>query len=108
MSATVEKVEPWTEVEAKHYQNTARQCFKHDYDHGAKSDPLNCQGCALRETSRTDGPNVAGWARLFVEARMPIPGHWRKAFESELRSKNKRYAEALARSIATFGQPDFV
>lgn len=102
-------VDKWTEAEATHYRNTARQCFEHSYDHGTKPDPDNCGGCAIRGMGTSDGkPNYAGWARCYVEASMPIPKQWRADFAAELKSENKRYAAALARSIATFGQPDFV
>lgn len=98
----------WTDKEAAHYRATARDCFKHSYNHGEKSDPDNCCGCALRETSREDGPNVAGWARLYVEAGYPIPTVWREAFEGELNSLNHLYKAALLKSLLTFGHPNWI
>lgn len=99
----------WNEQEAKHYAATARQCFKHDYDHGETTDPNNCGGCAIRGLGTDDGkPNYAGWARCYVEAQMPIPASWRDDFNAELDSDNKAYAAALSRSIETFGMPQFI
>ena len=57
------------------------------------------------EHKREDGPNYAGWARIYTEARRPIPVKWRKALARELLSDNAAYSNALRRSIATFGDP---
>lgn len=52
---------------------------------------------------KRDGPNYAGWARMYVEARRMVPANWRDAFTRELNSDNHAYADALARSVVTFG-----
>ena len=50
------------------------------------------------------GPNYAGWARIYVEARRVIPKRWEAAFLAQLHTPdNLRYAEAVARSVVTFG-----
>lgn len=103
-----ESVKPWDAKEKAHYHNTAAGCFQHSYKH-TKPDPDNCCSCALiTGKDDEDGPNVAGWARIYVEAGVPIPATWKAAFSRELNSTNSLYAAALARSIATFGQPRFV
>ena len=75
----------------------------------------NCGACVLRgykprggwgdpESDAKDaGPNYAGWARCYVQAGYSIPRKWRKAFERETASTNRRYVEALARDVATWG-----
>lgn len=55
------------------------------------------------EGGRSAGPNYAGWARVYVEARKPIPQKWKQAFEAERKSDNKAYAAALEEVIAHFG-----
>jgi hypothetical protein len=83
----------------------------------------NCAACCLAgyqsgdEDVSVHGPNVSGWARLYVEAQRPIPrwikpgrGSARRAMwpERALDSlspdyDNQPYAAAFARSIVTFG-----
>jgi len=105
---TATKSDKWTETESAHHRATARQCFHHSYNHGSKSDPDNCSGCALRDTSDETGPNYAGWARIYVEAGYPIPSIWREAFDLELASENKLYKAALLKSLLTFGHPNWI
>lgn len=50
-----------------------------------------------------DGPNYAGWARVYVECGRKIPAKWRAAFERERNSDNRAYAHALEVSINTYG-----
>ena len=97
----------WSNHEAKTLAQSAQRMFSegHSYRHGGV-DADNCSYCALT-TGGDDGPNYAGWARLYVEARVPIPERWRAAFQREVDSGNKAYASALQRSIATFGAPEF-
>ena len=102
----VEDSKPWSDREAWHYKNTAQSCFRHSYQHSTP-DPDNCCACALRVETDPDGPNVAGWARLFVEAGYSMPELWRDAFNRELNSSNIMYAAALKRSLLTFGMPRF-
>ncbi len=97
--------EKWTPVEAKHHRNTARSLFAHSYDH-VEPDPNNCGGCALISGDE-DGPNYAGWARVYVEAGRTIPREWTRAFQSERNSSNAAYAAALRKSINTFGHPGY-
>lgn len=101
-------IAPWDPVTEARLGATARRMFRegHSYEHrGIDAD--NCSYCAL-VTGEVEGPNYAGWARIYIEAGQRIPGKWRHAFALELESDNKPYAEALLRSIATFGQPRFV
>jgi hypothetical protein len=102
-----ETVKPWPPEEARHHQGTARRFFTegHSYRHkGIDAD--NCGYCALTHGG-SEGPNYAGWARLYVEAQRTIPSKWRAAFQEELDSDNKAYSHALRRSIKTFGAPRF-
>lgn len=101
--------QPWSAEEARQHSGIARRIFNethYDTDHARNPDPDNCSACAIR-LGGSDGPNYAGWARLYIEAQRPIPGKWRAAFQRELDSDNKAYANALRRSIATFGGPRF-
>ncbi len=111
-------VKPWPAEEARRLRSIARHYLAADRHyslsphipgsgHGSKPDPDNCEACAIRTGGR-EGPNVAGWARLFVEAQRPVPKKWREAFQRELDSDNRAYANALQRSIVTFGEPRFV
>lgn len=111
--------EPWSDEEAAKLASLARQVLAGDAFHkrghdGYGADVLtreNCGACVLagyedpsgEQTVDRDGPNYAGWARLYVEARRPIPERWRQAFDRELHSDNAAYSAALARDIATFG-----
>jgi hypothetical protein len=87
------------------------------HDHNASDrDPMtreNCGACVLngyisRDDRRngaknSDGPNYAGWARVYVQAGTRIPRKWHKAFEAELASDNQAYSDALRRDIHIFG-----
>lgn len=75
---------------------------------------MNCGACVLRGyeprggwgdgfSVKRDGPYYSGWARVYVEARMPIPEKWKDAFERERNSDNKLYAAALEEAIKYFG-----
>lgn len=96
--------------------NTAVRCFQHNHAHRDKSPDVrrNCGACALMGyeprggwgdgfSVKRDGPNYAGWARVYVEAVRAIPKKWEEAFRRELRSNNKAYARALWVSILLFG-----
>lgn len=73
----------------------------------------NCGACVLRGYiseynlsqghTDADGPNYAGWARIYVECGRVIPTVWRAAFEAQRNSSNRSYARALEISINTFG-----
>lgn len=70
----------------------------------------NCMHCCLRgqgEGGTADGlgtePNYAGWARVYVQAGIPVPARFAEAFIAQMRSDNTLYAEALARDIALYG-----
>lgn len=63
------------------------------HEHGAHADRLtreNCGACVLGGYGATDddGPNYAGWARAYVQARRPVPSKWRNAFLAELGETN--------------------
>lgn len=96
----------WGEAEAKQIAAIARSLFRaHSYRHeGIDTD--NCSYCALTQGG-PEGPNYAGWGRLYIEARRLIPEGWREAFRHELESDNAAYAAALRRSITTFGEPRY-
>jgi hypothetical protein len=111
----------WSDIERDDYGNTARNVMYGDPYHnsgacrrGGPDERENCAGCVLRGYTprggwgddinvRRDGPNYAGWARVYVESQTAIPARWRDAFERELHSDNEAYAAALALSVATFG-----
>lgn len=97
----IDGAEAWNETEATHYRQTAMQCLRHDYEH-KNPDPLNCGGCALRQGD-SQGPNYAGWQRIYVEAGLVVPRKWKRAFFRAFNADNQRYADALARSCKTFG-----
>lgn len=106
-------ITPWSDITARTYAAMARQCLlRHDHDpHDHCALVLdNCGACVLagRRTGDdhhpdVEGPNYAGWARVYVEATRQIPPQWARAFARELASDNQAYADALRRSIATFG-----
>jgi hypothetical protein len=93
--------EPLTDDEAKQLRKTAQMCFSH-YTGCRGRDPDNCSGCALINGGE-GGPNYAGWARVYVEAGRTIPLNWKAAFQRELDSDNRAYAEFLQRCIEYFG-----
>jgi hypothetical protein len=90
-----------------------------NHGHGSHSDRLtreNCGACVLngyrpRGESRTAPPNYAGWARIYTQARRPVPAQWRRAFlADELgevgdQGRPTPYALALLDDIATYGLP---
>lgn len=107
-------MEKWTETEANQLRMIARQLFTHYKHNNSRLERESCSACVLRGyeprggfgdgySVKRDGPNYAGWARVYVEAGYSIPKRWKTAFEKELQSDNKAYAEALAKSVATFG-----
>jgi hypothetical protein len=89
---------------------------RHDHNPSDKS-PLtreSCGACVLggyiprymageEGYKKSDGPNYAGWARVYIQARRVIPRKWNKAFHAELESDNTAYASALQRDIEVFG-----
>lgn len=95
--------------------NTAWNCFRHWHGSDKSRDVrMNCGACALEGyeprrgwgdgfSVKRDGPNYAGWARVYVEACRVIPNKWKGAFRRELRSDNKAYTQALWVSILLFG-----
>lgn len=124
-----EQLEPWSTQEARQYCNTAAQClFRHDHSwqwcghtRAERRDDenltrANCGACVLKgyhdrdddEHNPHDGPNYAGWARVYVESGVAIPRKWRAAFARELmRTDNPGYSLALRRSMMTFGPVRF-
>lgn len=106
-------ITPWPPEEARHHRSCATACLtRHDHaPTGASALEMdNCGACALtgrkigdEHEPRVEGPNYAGWARVLVEAGRDVPLMWARAFARELTSDNQAYADALRRSIATFG-----
>lgn len=110
---------PWSTNERRQFHVTARQVFDNPDVHPRLCrswkpwERASCSGCVLRGYHVRDGkgsfrrdeggPDYAGWARIYVEAGIPIPLIWKAAFARERASDNRRYAEALERSIVTFG-----
>ena len=72
------------------------------YDGCRHNDPDNCSGCALT-TGGKDGPNYSGWSLVYIENHRIIPAKWRKAFEYQLKSDNKAYANNLAAKVEEHG-----
>ncbi len=105
--------EPWSADEARKHRAIAQRLFSEPHyepGHTRNPDPDNCSACAIRGLGgdiEEGGPNYAGWARIYIEAGKTIPSRWRDAFQRELHSDNEAYANALRRSIATFGGPRF-
>jgi hypothetical protein len=123
---TVDEAERWDSETVKRESAIARQYLaRHDHSGADRSRLVreNCAACVLggyrpkggwgdpELDKRGAGPNVAGWARVFVQARQPVPQEWAGAFWDELgqdrrypgSEPNWAYAVALARDIATFG-----
>ena len=107
----------WSDEERGRLQNIARRLFSDHYTgHSVRPDHRDeCAGCVLSGwrgskdvraewNVRSNGPNYAGWARFYVQARRLIRDEWAPAFCRELESPdNELYRIALARDIATFG-----
>lgn len=103
------RVKPWTEREKQALHLIAKVAFT-QHTHEDECDELskiNCSACRL-VNSDLDSPNVAGWERMYIEARKPIPEKWKEAFQRALfDTSNTLYLSTLRRSIATFGYPKF-
>lgn len=78
-----------------------REMYEHTYDH-KKADPDNCQACA-HAAEGEDGPNVAGWLRVWVPAGRTIPAKWFAAEMTFAANENKGYFAAVLRDIQEFG-----
>lgn len=77
----------------------------HEFDHydGCKHrDPDNCSGCALT-TGGEEGPNYAGWPLAYMANKHTIPAKWFSAFERELASDNRAYADNIKKHIVQYG-----
>lgn len=122
----VETNETWAPEKRREYRNMAMNAM-YPAEHAAgrphripaewadDTDMIreSCGACVLRgyisESARADGwteedgPNYAGWARVYVESNSRIPTKWRAAFERERNSDNRAYARALEISINTYG-----
>lgn len=88
-------------------------CWKHD---NSPEQRESCGACALKgytsrhtlidnDGKRLDRPNYAGWARVYVQAGIPIPKKWKKAFEEEASDQydNQEYSQALREDIKYYG-----
>lgn len=113
----------WDFQESYDMTRLAERSFEHDRHGRSVLERENCSGCVLagyqsseeaREARRDktgdmilvdrDGPNYAGWERLYVETRRMIPTRWIPAFLAALeRTDNPAYTAALLRDINTFG-----
>lgn len=118
---SVEEPEPWNDEEAQKERSQARSYLYGDEFHNrggcrreGRLGQENCAQCCLAGyeprggfgdgySVKRDGPNVAGWTRVYVQAERSIPRYWSDAFIDALNSDNRAYADALARDIATFG-----
>lgn len=65
-------------------------------------DPDNCSGCALT-TGGLEGPNYSAWPLAYMVNKRAIPAKWFAAFERELASDNRAYAENIRKHIAQHG-----
>lgn len=117
----LEEIQPWPTEDAARFRQIARQLMRGDKSHRrgdckryGQTARMSCGTCALHgyeprggwepgTSVKDDGPNYAGWARVYVEAGTTIPAHWASAFQRERDSDNLMYARALERSILTFG-----
>ncbi len=109
-------ITPHDKEAAETLRRLALQAFTHNHPSAYRSArekdlvKSNCGACALggyKGGVVTDGivtaPNHAGWARIFVQAGVPIPAAYREAFEDARVSENTLFAAGLAQDIATFG-----
>jgi hypothetical protein len=108
-------ITPHDEATAKTLRRLALQVFTHNHPSAYRSErekdlvKSNCGACAITGYKGvvSDGvvtaPNHAGWARVFVQAGVPIPAAYREAFEDARVSENTLFAAGLAQDIATFG-----
>lgn len=96
----MEKITQWSVEEKKYHANTARNVWAEKC--WGKTERLhagNCQHCELRKKN----PNYSGWARIYVEAGIPVNKAQIPAFIDEINSDNEAYALALLRSVITYG-----
>lgn len=102
--------EIWTLDEANRLTRTARrEYFEHSYAHGRRRDPDNCAACALQAGTGKgwEGPNYAGWLRVYIEAGIrPNTKAALKEIE-RARTENPRYFDAILRDIHTC-RPRFI
>ena len=110
---------PWDDVTASQLSRMAARSFQHEHGgpiprdkEGANLVRANCEACNLEgyrdiyaDAHDHDGPNDAGWARVYTQARRPVPRKWANAFARERADINRPYADALERDIVTFGNP---
>lgn len=100
-------LKPWSHEEARTIAMSAHRTFYGTHHH-ASAKSIDCSTCCLNGNCAinykgTKSPNFAGWGRIYVEAGVPIPKRFARAFANELASDNDAYRTALLRSIATFG-----
>lgn len=106
----------WDAETTERERNIARALFRHgEWAHESDLERESCAACVLRgfvsDSARedgyqdSDGPNYAGWRRVYVQAGYPIPERWRTAFA--LDTDNQAYNDALGRDLVTFGHPGF-
>lgn len=75
-------------------------------DHGPHSDRIardNCAACAVNRYSATEAPGYAGWLRVYVQARKPVPVQHFNTEVLEAYRENEGYYAAILRDIATYG-----
>lgn len=110
-------VEPWPLEEQLSESRMARAQIRGDEHHRetcgkapwSLTERDSCGTCALlgwgshNEQHGTPAPNYAGWARVYVQAREPVPRQWFAAFVAELNDTNENYRDCLRRDVATYG-----
>lgn len=94
------------------YHLIARTLMRCETPDGCASDALqkdNCGACTLHgHGDHADGsggfraPNYAGWARVYIEARVQIPARYLEAFGHHL-SRGDAYGRALRAYVQVFG-----
>jgi hypothetical protein len=103
-------IQCWTFEESNRLERSARrEYFEHSYQHGRRRDPDNCAACALQAGTgkNWDGPNYAGWLRVYIEAGIrPNAKAALKEIE-RARTENPRYFDAILRDIRTY-RPRFI
>jgi hypothetical protein len=107
----------WPDLEARELRAQARHLLTaHDRHGSSVLERVNCGACVLGgyqpsdkslrtdgHNARKDGPNYAGWARIYVQAGKRIPSGWKDAFYAEVNdTDNESYAAGLRKDISTW------
>lgn len=93
---------PWPAKQARELVVGAVNVSRHS-THADQIARDNCGACALRRYGDENGPNYAGWLRIYIQLGWRVP---KKHYDAEIAyadAENTQYRHAISRDVSTWG-----